>query len=203
MAMTVRILCAVLLLGLAGCSNSYSPPRPAMVSLGAVGDYGYSDIRLSENRYEIRYVEPRLRVSTSRDDRETAIEAAKQRSYDLALWRAAQLAVEKNYAALKVEQDHRDADIDVTTRSYRSYPPLMGFGWYGYQRPWFPYHYGYGAYPWYIDDAYVSRPSASARVSVRLIVKFEDKVGEDNLDAAATIEQMRQRYAATTFPPKN
>lgn len=203
MVMTVRVLCAALLLGLAGCSNSYSPPRPAMVSLGSVGDYGYSDMRLSDSRYEVRYVEPRLRVSTNRSDREIAIEAAKQRSYDLALWHAARLAVEKDYAALKVEQDHRDADVDVTTRSYRSYPPLMGYGWYGYPRPWFPYQYGYGAYPWYMDDPYVSRPSASARVSVRLIVKFEETADANSLDAAATIEQMRKRYAGASFPPKS
>lgn len=205
-----RVLFAALLLGLAGCSNSYSPPRPAMVSLGSVGDYGYSDTRLSDNRFEVRYVEPRLKVSTNRSDREIAIEAAKQRSYDLALWHAAQLAIEKDYAALKVEQDHRDADVDVTMRrGYRAYPPLMGFGWYGYPMgdasPWFPYHYS--AYPWYpyypFESDYFERPAASARVSVRLIVKFEETASADSLDAAATIEQMRKRYAAATFPPTN
>jgi hypothetical protein len=186
---------------LGGCAERYAPPRPAMVAFGSVGDFGYSETRLADDRYQVRYVEPRLRVSTNKTERDTAIAAAKQRSYDLALWRAAQLAVDRGFAALSVVQDRRDADVDVTTRRVYGASPFVGFGYYGSpgwdHGPWFPYHYGYPYYPYYPYE----RASASARVSVMLQVRFLRTAGDGAVDAAATIETMQRRYAGATFPP--
>jgi hypothetical protein len=201
-------LAVLMLVLVAGCSTVQTPPRPAMVALETNGDYGYSETRLADDQYQVRYVEPRLQVSTASSDRKTAIDAAKQRSYDLALWRAAVLAQGQGFVALQVVQDRRDADVDVSnTRRYRQLSPFMGFGYYGYpihgDRPWLPYHYDeYPYFPYYpYEDDYFDRQAASARVSATLTVKFLNDEQAGALNAAATAAGLERRYADTTFPP--
>lgn len=200
---------AVLALGpAAGCSAMNAPPRPAMVALDTNGDYGFSETKLADDAYQVRYTEPRLQVSTDRTTRQAAIEAAKQRSYDFALWRAAELAGAQGFTALRVVQDRRDADVDVSDqRRYRRLSPFIGYGYYGHplggHRPWFPYHYD--AYPYFpyfpYEDDYFERQAASARVTVTLTVKFLRDATDGAQDAAATAATLKRRYADTTFPP--
>lgn len=166
------------------------------------GEYGFSETKLRESEYQVRYVEPRLRISTDHTSRQSAIDVAKQRSYDLALLRAAQLAGEQGYPALQVLRERRDADVDVTERHYRRAWPFAGFGYYG--RPWFPYHY-YDEYPYFpyypYDGDYLVREAAFARVSATLTVKFLKEPREGSLDVAETTSNLQKRYAGVTFPP--
>lgn len=194
----------------AGCSGTQGPPRPVMVALDSTGgDYGFSETKLGESEYQIRYLEPRLRVSTDHSSRESAIDTAKQRSYDLALLRAAQLAEAQGYPALQVLRERRDADVDVTERRYQRPWPFVGFG-YGYfghpfygSRPWFPYHYDeYPYFPYYpYDGDYLAREAAFARVTATLTVKFLKEPREGSLDVAKTTSDLQKRYAGVTFPP--
>lgn len=192
---------------LAGCSAMYSPPRPAMVALETNGDYGFSETELADDQFQVRYVEPRLQVSSNAADRQAAIEASKQRSYDLALWRAAELATTKGFVALQVVQDRRDADVNVTDRRYRRLSPFIGYGYYDYpmhgHRPWLPYHYEeYPYFPYYpYEDDYFDRQAASARVTATLTVKFLHDATAGAMDAASTAAALKQRYAGATFPP--
>jgi len=203
----LRLLAAVGVAFLAACSSMQSPPRPAMVAFDANGDYGFSETKLSDREYRVRYVEPRLQIANDRTSRETAIEAAKQRSYDLALWRAAQIAQSAGFSTIEVVQDRRDADVDVTDRRYRRVWPFVGYGYYGYPmhgyRPWFPYHYDeYPYFPYYpYEDDYLDRQTAWARVSATVTVKFAEEPRDGTLDAATTVSSMQKRYATFTFPP--
>lgn len=178
-----------------------------MVALESNGDYGFSETRLSDREYRVRYVEPRLQVAIDKASRQQAIDAAKQRSYDLALWRAADLAQSQGYSTIEIVQDRRDADVDVTDRRYRRTWPFVGYGYYGYPmhgyRPWFPYHYDeYPYFPYYpYEDDYLDRQAAWARVSATLTGKFAHEAREGTLDAAATSASMKQRYGDLTFPP--
>jgi hypothetical protein len=200
---------AVTALGLlAGCSGTQGPPRPAMVALDSNGDYGFSETKLGESEYQVRYVEPRLQVASDQASRQSAIETAKQRSYDLALLRATQLAEAQGYPALEVVRERRDADVDVTERLYRRVWPFAGFGYYGHpfygHRPWFPYHYDeYPYFPYHpYDYDYVARDAAYARVSTTLTVKFLREPGGGALDVAETAASLQKRYAGVTFPPR-
>ncbi len=204
----LRVIAVLTLALVAGCSAMTTPPRPAMVALETNGDYGYSETQLADDQFQVRYAEPRLQVSTNVTDRQTAIEASKQRSYDLALWRAADLAATKGFVALQVVQDRRDADVDVTDRRrYRRLSPFIGYGYYGYPtrgyRPWLPYHYEeYPYFPYYpYEDDYFDRQAASARVTVTLTVKFLRDATAGAMDAATTAAALKQRYATATFPP--
>ncbi len=177
----------------AGCTTR-QPPAAAMVAQSATGEYGYSEQMLSADLYKVGYVSPRLRATQDSDDAH-GLAGDKQRVYELALWRAAQLAKEKGYPAFAVQQESRD--VDVTVRHDPAYAPvpfLFGrhchwrCGWpYGYG--YWPYDYGYGYY----------RTRAAGRISVELTVKMLSARKPDAFDTAATEEWLRQKHASATF----
>ena len=117
-------LAAALLL-LSACS-SHEPTRAVMVPQTVNGDYGYSDRALDATRYEVTYVSPRLRADVD-SDADHGLEGEKQRVYEFALWRAAQLADSKGYPAFKVAQESRDVDVTVN-RQHTVPPPYFGPG---------------------------------------------------------------------------
>ena len=175
------------------CAGSRKPPVAAMVPQSANGVFGYSDRMLGPDLYEVTYVSPQLRAT---QDADTAhgLAGEKQRVYDLALWRAAQLAQEKKYPAFQVQ--HESRDVDVTVRHdpvYPAYPPPLFFGGCRWDCDWpfgfWPYDYGYPTY----------RTRAAGRIIVNLTVKLLAKATADSLDTAATIERLRKAYASATF----
>jgi hypothetical protein len=121
-------------------------PKPAMVPLGQTGDFGYSERDVGTDRIEVTYIGATIRASSSADVRLVA-ERAKTR--DLALWRAAQIADQRGMTAIRIENEVRDTDLQVTYDydGYGSYYP------YGYRR------YGYWGSPsWFYDDPYYYQP---------------------------------------------
>lgn len=169
--MALGVLLGALALG--GCVTP-PPPKPAMVPLGQTGDFGYSAQDLDTNRIEVTYTGASIKVPTdaSRSDPRVKAELAKTR--DLALWRAAQIADERGMAAMKIEKEDSDTDLQVT-RQYvaRPYPFAYGgycCGYYGH------HHYGYyGGGPWWFNDyPYYYQPvrRATGRVTTTLTVQL-------------------------------
>jgi hypothetical protein len=186
-------LLALLAIALAGCATR-QPPVAAMVAQSITGDYGYSDKALAPDRYQVTFVSPQLRA-TRDPDQNHGLDTERQRVYDLALWRAAQLAVEKGYPAFKVEQESRDVNVAVNTY-YPPPAPLFGpFGsWY--------WPYGYGNWPGYYgyDPYYYGyRSRAAGRITVNLIVAMLQQPTDGSLDAVATVERLRKAYGSATF----
>jgi hypothetical protein len=187
------ILPALLGLALAACA---SEPRPALVSKAATGSYGYSETKLAEDRYEIVYESPRLRVSAGYGDRDSRLERERQRAYDFALWHAAEMARAQGYAGLVVEQDRRDADVNVHTEpAYRPWPGFYPYYCYPYR---YPYRYGYG--PWDYDPwDYGYRRWATARVTVSLQVRFVKTPTEESLPVEGTLSRLASSYGTPTY----
>lgn len=182
---------------LAGCAAPV--PQAALVAKSEAGDYGYSETKLSETRYEMVYQSPELSISVDRSDRERELEAERQRAYDFALWHAAETARENGFAGLKVEKERRDADVNVQrTRTYSAWPGYYGpfySRYYGY-----PYRYGMWGY-----DDFCCGPSsyqrwASARITVVLQVHFLREASEGALPVEATLAELASRYGTPTYP---
>ncbi len=197
---------ALMALMLGACSTP-SPPKPAMVAIGANGNYGYSEVMLEPDRYQVSYLTPRLKVSASRSDRDADIVAAKAKAHDLAFWRAAQLGREKGFSALTLIDEHTDSDVNTNVQ--RSYQPgFYGYGFYGYGGhrrypggfgpvPWFPGDY---PYDYYGPGDYYKRTTSSLRVNSRLEVKFF-KTSEDQAQSIdAVIADMAKKYSQATYP---
>jgi len=175
------------------CAENRKPAVAAMVPQSTNGVFGYSDRMLAPDLYEVTYVSPRLRATKSPDDAHGLV-GEKQRVYDLALWRAAQLAQEKKFPAFQVQ--HESRDVDVTVRRdpvYPVYPPPFFWGHRCWDCDWpfgyWPYYYGYPTY----------RTSAAGRITVNLTVKMLAEATADSLDTAATIERLRKAYGSASF----
>src|SRR6185369_8312598 len=113
------ILMALLL---SACATP-APPKPAMAPFGLNGDFGYSERDLGigkdgAQKIEVTYRGAVVKVDPSnpREDFRNKIELDK--AYDLALWRAAQIASERHKAAIKVDHDSKNSDVEIQRRSY-------------------------------------------------------------------------------------
>src|SRR5262245_36153972 len=152
---------------------------------------GYTDKMVAPDLYEISYVSPRLHATQDADDAH-GLAGEKQRVYDLALWRAAQIAQEKGFPAFAVQ--HESRDVDVTVRHDPVYyPPPLFFGTCRWDCGW-P-----GYWPYYPYDYYGYRTRAAGRITVNLTVKMLAEATPESLDTAATIEHLRTAYASATF----
>jgi len=173
-----------------GCTETRRPPVAAMVPQSTNGVFGYSDKMVASDLYEVTYVSPPLRAAPASDDAH-GLAGEKQRVYELALWRAAQLAQEKNYPAFEVQHENRDVDVTVQHDPVY-YPPPLFFGPCRWDCGW---PYGYWPYPY--DYGYRTR--AAGRIAVQLTVKMLPQATSNSFDTAATIERLRKAYASATF----
>jgi len=175
----------------AGCTETRRPPVAAMVPQSTNGVFGYSDKMLAPDLYEVTYVSPRLHATPASDDAH-GLEGEKQRVYEMALWRAAQLAQEKNYPAFEVQHESRDVDVTVRHEPVYYAPPPLFFGGCHWDCDW---PFGYWPYPY----DYTYRTSAAGQIIVKLTVKMLPQATATSFDTAATNERLRKAYASATF----
>ena len=169
-------------------------PRPPLMSpFVDNGEYGYADKKLGDERYQVTYFGPRIRVPVNPSRRPPFIDRAKQQANELALWRSAQLSQANGKIRFSVVNKESDVQVDVNRNDgyypRYSYPfryRRRGYGYWGY-----PYPYGFYAYP-----------SATARVQVVLTVTFHDKSTKDSYDAAQVIREFRHKFGPVVTKPK-
>jgi hypothetical protein len=193
-------ICLMALLLFEGCASQ--PPRPAMVPQVQPDGFGYSETRLADDRYEVRYVTPDVPLPVDDTRRLAALTAGKQRAYDLALWRAAQVARDRGYGALTVEQDHRDADVTFRRETVPVaggvYGPYPGWGYgapYGYRR------FGFASPFWFYNDpfAYRIRLRVTGRITAALVVAFAKSPSPGSQDSNATAQRLAKQYSGAVY----
>lgn len=178
----------VLGLALDACGGVPAPQPPLMTPLAETRTYGYAEKTLSGGRIEVSYLGPSRRVPVARAERAIHLEDARREAEDLALWRAAQIAIARKAPAFAVLDRRVDVDTEVR-RSGGGYP----FGGHGYYRYRTRGRYPFSSYPYYgfgFRNAY-------AQARVRLTIGFVKKSTQGARDALAVAAQMRQKYATT------
>jgi hypothetical protein len=184
------------LFAVAACTPA--APRPAMVQQSDQVRYGYSDRELSDGRFEVVYQTPVLRTSASTLTREDDIEFEKKRAYDLALWRAAQIAIDRGFERIVVDQSHSDAEVEVDENLYPGYG-TGAYGGYGYYGGGWPDPYAYRYSPFFYAPPYY-RSFAYMQVTVTLTVSEAAASNTKALDAQATAARLSTQYANSAFP---
>ncbi len=116
------IVATILLLALAGCQAV--PRLPLMSPLEAGAGYGYAERPLGDAHFEVDYVSPTMLTSPVRDEREAQVAEVRELASDLALWRAAELAAGRGFAAFTV--DDRRTDVEVEVIDEAQYLPRYG-----------------------------------------------------------------------------
>ena len=189
--------CAVAALALAmltgGCAAP--PPKTAFVAYGDAGSFGYSESKLADDLFQVTYVTPFLRTSTDAAGREAELAQQKRQAYELALWRAAQLAQKDGFPAFKIENQSNDADVVVRSEPDYVPPPTPFSHYYGpgpLYRPYPVYGYPYGY------TSYTAR--AVATITAQLTVRMLGAMADGAIDAKATETQLASRYGKTTYP---
>jgi hypothetical protein len=199
------VLAAVAVALIGGCAER--APRTAMIAASPDGGYGYSDQRLAPDLYDIHYVSPELSLPEDEGARARQLDAEKARAFDLALWRSSQIAAAEGFSYLKVEEDHRDASVDVK-REYAP-PPALGLsGFYGLGGSMYPPWEFYGQPPglvpyWFYQDPYAVQQysvKVSGRVTSSLKVAFAKAPAPGFEDAAALGKRLSEQYAGVTYP---
>jgi hypothetical protein len=198
---------ALILVALAACAERPPPAtKSAMVAATPQSAFGYSETKLAPDRYEVSYVTPALSLPADSKARASALEKEGRRAYDLALWRAAQLALAGGFTQLSIGPSHRDEDVKVTTRYQPTAPGVYGPGGMIYPQwiynPLINYYGlpGIGPY-WAYDDPFAEGPDISVhgRITARLEARFAREPSPGSLDAKATEKRLASEYGASAY----
>ena len=199
------LLAVIVVVLLGGCAGRV--PQTAMVAASPDGGYGYSEQRLAPDHYDVRYESPALSLPADEGTRARQLDVEKSRAFDLALWRSSQIAAAQGFSYLKVEEDHRDASVDVK-REYAP-PPALGLsGYYGFGGPMYSPWGFYGQPPglapyWFYQDPYAIQQysvKVTGRVTSSLKIAFAKVPAPGFEDAAALGKRLSQQYAGATYP---
>jgi len=173
-------------IGLGACQSA--PPQPLFRPLESGAAYGYTDRQIDETHWEVTYTGPRYRSSYGDNSRKDESEAARTEAYDLALWRAAQIALEQKKPRFAVVSERRDVDRSTQVDRYPSYPYYP----YGYRRSF------WGYWPNYNDD-YSVRSYHDAMVT--LTIDLNPPATAQAIDAKETADRLEAQYAFKTWRP--
>lgn len=183
-----------ILIAVAACGPKKPPPPLMSAVTETKGRYGYSEREIDGARVEISYFAPVRRVPPGATYRAPFTQAAIDLASDLALWRAAQLAKEREVPRFTVEKRRTDVVVDRYRGGY--YPdPFFGPPWpYYYRYPW-GYPFGF-PYPYYSYEP----PRAYGRAIVRMTVYFGTLADRRSQQTANVIDRMTQKYGTANAP---
>jgi hypothetical protein len=185
----VRISVGVLAVTLLASGCTIPPPAPLLSPLEVAQSYGYADAALGDNRYQVTYVAPAQRTGRSIDARAATTAAERKLAQDLAVWRAAQLALAHGYGGFKVGNTNANVNTYEEEPAYLP-PPWWGPG--GFRRP----YYGSPLGPYWEPSPFVL-----LQLDLTIDVVMERSPGAGDYDARATIEWLRRSYPGAEGPP--
>ncbi len=174
----------------AGCAG---PRHGPMTPLNTARSFGYQESRIGPDQWEVTYFGIVRRLSTDAEQ-EPQVQSAIQRSRELALWRAAQIALARGRPSFDVEQERVDTRVHRQPGSYR------------YPLHHYPHHYRHrhlGGYPWgypYPWGYTYDPPTAHGRAWVTLRVRLRRDSG-GRVNARTWQARMRSRYGHEIPPP--
>lgn len=171
----------LILLALAGCAEPQRAPLYSPAS--AAVRFGYAEQPVGPNAVRVSYVTPAVRVNSSSEIPAGRAERM-QVAQDLALWRAAELALAAGYPAFSVSDRQSDAQVNNYSEPYDSWG---GFGLWGGGRGG-----GVGVGTGLSLGAPGGWTDVSARAS--FVARFEPENRPDNYNAQFAIDQARARY---------
>lgn len=183
---SLRAVCGVLALAGAGCATDGAPPPPYMTPYPAGGyEFGYADERLGADLWRVVYHGPWRTLDLDPGPRRAQIDRAASEAADLALWRAAQIALAANKPAFSI------VDRRTDTETHRRRGAFVDDPWWQHTY----YAYGRGRFiprPW--PSSYYVPGDASGRARATLTIRLEGRAAGAGIDAAATVRRLEPIY---------
>jgi hypothetical protein len=185
--MSARLAVLVLVAACAACATE--PGLPLLSPLATAKSFGYAETPRGADRYSVTYATPTRSSFRSPESDASDAEGARTLGYDMAVWRAAQIAAAAGYEGFHVA----DRQTDVTFYPDpidRDFPPLLwGPGWWSWRQP-----LAAADGPWP-----PSRLLLAARVTIE--VRLLHAPGADDYDAAAIMAKLAQTYPGADGTP--
>lgn len=171
-----KLLGFALLLMVAGCATG--PQHPLYSPLAVAGTFGYTEQRLSDTSYRATYVAPRRTVFSPYANAEPYRTAQLTLANDMALMRAAELAVANGHETFRVTQRDNDADVNRERRTGMCDDPFW---------PRRPYYYPSSRSCGSDGYTYIQARST-------VTIQFGHKPGEEHFVAQTVLAQLAQTY---------
>jgi hypothetical protein len=178
---------------LAGALSScqIKPPAPLLSPLQATGgEYGYTDLPLGDNRYQVSYTTPSQRSLRSPDSHEALKAAETGQANDFALWHAAQIALAQGFTAFRVSNVRTNYDSTVEP----DYDPFYAPDWHpanGFGGPLFGRYWGGYAAP---------SPYVDTRTQIVMDVELLRTPGPGDYDAREVANRLSNAYPTALVP---
>ena len=163
---------------LAGCVGA--PPPPLLTPLAIAGSFGYAEAALGGDRASVTYIAPPRLTSPYGTARETDAQATRTLAFDMAVWRAAQLAEAQGFAGFRISD--RRSDVDT-------YPDPLSQPF----DPWPCWECRRFGFPYYADP-YRGSPFAYLQTRVTITVQMLHDPGAGDYKADDAIVQLRRTY---------
>ena len=184
---SARLAISIVGLALAGLVAGCGERAPLYAPLAAGIDHGYSDRALAPDKYAVAYDAPPFHSqAVSKKGRDSEVQRRVQLAYDMALWRAAELASRNGYPAFVTSdrtntialERHDYSDLPEHPQCYS--PSTVGIINCG---PFTP--------PDYLDGYVI------IRAHVALTAQFETSATPGSLNADDTIAKLKAQYPDT------
>lgn len=172
-----------LTIALSACATQPAPPLMSPIQIAK--SYGYSEVPLGDNRYEISYVGPYQRGARLSDGPRQAGAAERAQAFDFAVWRAAQIALAQGYVGFRVSNVRSNVNTVIDSYADPFYRPWYGPGIHPYSRPWEPPYWGpYGG----------PSPYAYRQAEITIEATLLHDPGPGDYDAKDIVDQLRRTY---------
>lgn len=184
----LTILLTALAVAVAGCAGIEPPRKPLMSALSEARSFGYSERSLAADQIEVTYLAPARDVSLDREVRTAEIASARVLAEDLAMWRAAQVAITRKAKAFRVLNRRSDANLELRERLEGFHYAPYGFRRYDRGRRIRPYGiYGYDPFYWVDRDAWV-------QIKATITIVLFKRQRRSTIDPRATVARMSRKY---------
>jgi len=171
---------------LAGCVSI--PPPPLLTPLAVAGSFGYAEAPLGGDRFSVTYLAPPRLTSRYGSAREADAQATRTLAFDMAVWRAAQLAEAQGFAGFRISDRRSDVDTypDPLSQPFDPWPcwECRRFG--------FPYS----------ADPYRGSPFIYLETQVTITVQMLHDPGSGDYRADDAIAQLRRTYPGAEGVPQ-
>ncbi|MDH3232389.1 MAG: hypothetical protein OEQ29_02605 [Alphaproteobacteria bacterium] len=186
---------------IAGCAGAPPPAPPLMSPLSEAKYFGYSERTVGPDQIEVTYLAPARRVALDRAKRAADIARARELAEDIALWRAAQVAMTRKARAFRVLNRRSDANLELRERieGYPHYPFFL----HRHPRDRRSRFSHYGFYRGYPYDPFLSiGRDARVQVQATVTIALLKRKGPRTIDPSATAARLRAKYPGALGAPK-
>ncbi len=182
---SVRVAFVTGLVGLLAACTTPEPTFPLLTPIQTAKSFGYSEEIQADNKVEVTYVTPTTQAYGFRYSASPAEKDGKDLGFDLAVWRASQIAQARGFLGFKVLESHFNVDAFTANGYYDPGPFFFAHTGFRTRRGFF----GGG-----FSDGFYEPPQRTVQVQAKVNVQLTNELSPGDYNAAESLAQLHVRY---------